>query len=71
MHWMWVPIYARCQPFRLPVGIFSVSGEMVLEKWQAATYATLGHPWIFHPMAKMHGDIAYSRWVLLPFPNGL
>ena len=41
------------------------------KKWQAATYAIMGHPWISSPKAGIHGDIAYLGQVLVPFSNAL
>ena len=42
---------------------------MAHEKWQAATYPKLGHPWTSDSKARIHGDIAHLRGVSVFFPN--
>ena len=56
-------------PSRLPLAILPLSGKMVHEQWQTATYPVLGHPWFPLSKVRMHGDIPYWRRVHVPFAN--
>ena len=49
--------------------MFPPSGKMARKRGRVATYPILGHPCFSYPKHRIYGDIPYSMWVNVPFPN--